>query len=257
MAYVDGFVVPVPKKNLEAYRAMARKAGKIWREHGALDYKECVADDVKTGKWTSFPRSVKLKPNETVVFSWIVYKSRAHRDRVQRQGDEGPAPRRDDGPEDHAVRRQAHDLRRLQGDRRSLGAARPTAHSAAMLSLRPPARPPVLLLGRGGRGVAGQAPRRGTGIRAQRCCSASPCRRAPSGRPRHLAGRRGWRCPRSARYSAARWPQDARPARRCCSAWHWQRRQPGTRRCCSASRRRHWRETRRCCLASRWRRRWS
>ena len=80
--YVDGFVVPVPKKNLAAYRAMARKAGKIWREHGALEFKECVADDVKVGKWTSFPRSVKLKRGETVVFSYIVYKSRAHRDKV-------------------------------------------------------------------------------------------------------------------------------------------------------------------------------
>jgi uncharacterized protein YbaA (DUF1428 family) len=82
MAYVDGFIVPVPKKNIEAYRRIARKAGKVWRDHGALDFKECVADDVKKGKWTSFPRSVKLKPNETVVFSWITYKSRAHRDRV-------------------------------------------------------------------------------------------------------------------------------------------------------------------------------
>ncbi|MBN8969884.1 MAG: DUF1428 domain-containing protein [Rhizobiales bacterium] len=82
MQYVDGFIVPVPKKNLTAYRALARKAGKVWREHGALDYRECVADDVKMGKRTSFPRSVKRKPNETVVFSWIVYKSRAHRDRV-------------------------------------------------------------------------------------------------------------------------------------------------------------------------------
>ncbi len=82
MAYVDGFVVPVPKKQLEAYRRLARKAGKIWREHGALEFRECVADDVKVGKWTSFPRSVKLKPNETVVFSWIAFKSRAHRDRV-------------------------------------------------------------------------------------------------------------------------------------------------------------------------------
>ena len=82
MAYVDGFVVPVPKKKLEAYRRLARKAGKIWREHGALDFKECVADDVKVGKWTSFPRSVKLKRGETVVFSYIVYKSRAHRDKV-------------------------------------------------------------------------------------------------------------------------------------------------------------------------------
>ena len=82
MPYVDGFVVPVPKKNLQAYRSMARKAGKVWREHGALDFRESVADDVKVGKWTSFPRSVKLKPGETVIFSWIVYKSRAHRDRV-------------------------------------------------------------------------------------------------------------------------------------------------------------------------------
>ncbi len=82
MAYVDGFVVPVPKKNVDDYRRIARKAGKVWREHGALDYQECIADDVKVGKWTSFPRSVKLKAGETVVFSWITYKSRAHRDRV-------------------------------------------------------------------------------------------------------------------------------------------------------------------------------
>ena len=83
--YVDGFVVPVPKKKLDAYRAMAKKAGRIWREHGALDFVECVADDVKPGKLTSFPQSVKLKPGEVVVFSWIVYKSRAHRDRVNKK----------------------------------------------------------------------------------------------------------------------------------------------------------------------------
>ena len=82
MAYVDGFVTPVPKRKLEAYRRMSRKFGKIWRDHGALEYIESVADDVKPGKWTSFPRSVKLKRNETVVFSYIVYKSRADRDRV-------------------------------------------------------------------------------------------------------------------------------------------------------------------------------
>jgi uncharacterized protein YbaA (DUF1428 family) len=82
MNYVDGFVVPVPKKKLSAYRRMAKKAGKVWRDHGALAFHESVADDVKVGKWTSFPRSVKLKKGETVVFSWIVYKSRAHRDRV-------------------------------------------------------------------------------------------------------------------------------------------------------------------------------
>jgi uncharacterized protein YbaA (DUF1428 family) len=80
--YVDGFVLPVPVKNIAAYRRMAQSAGKIWREHGALEYIECVADDVKPGKVTSFPQSVKLKRGETVFFSWIVYKSRAHRDRV-------------------------------------------------------------------------------------------------------------------------------------------------------------------------------
>jgi uncharacterized protein YbaA (DUF1428 family) len=82
MNYVDGFVVPVPVKNLPAYLRMARRAGKIWMEFGALEYREWVADDVKVGKYTSFPQSVKLKPGETVVFSWIVYKSRAQRDRV-------------------------------------------------------------------------------------------------------------------------------------------------------------------------------
>jgi uncharacterized protein YbaA (DUF1428 family) len=80
--YVDGFVLPVPRNNLQAYRRMARQAGKIWREHGALEFRECVADDVKPGKLTSFPQSVKLKSGETVMFSWIVFKSRAHRDRV-------------------------------------------------------------------------------------------------------------------------------------------------------------------------------
>ena len=82
MPYVDGFVVPVPKRNLKAYRSLSTKAGKIWREHGAVDYWECVADDVKPGKVTSFPQSVKLKAGETVLFSWIVYESRAHRDQV-------------------------------------------------------------------------------------------------------------------------------------------------------------------------------
>src|SRR5512132_1067068 len=80
--YVDGYVLPVPKKNLQAYRRMAQKAGKVWREHGALDFVECLADDVKPGKHTSFPQAVKLKPGEAVVFSWIVYKSRRDRDRI-------------------------------------------------------------------------------------------------------------------------------------------------------------------------------
>jgi|SRR5262245_7836003 len=82
MRYVDGFVIPVVKEKLAVYRQMAKEAGKIWRDHGALEIREYVADDVKVGKWTSFPRSVKLKAGETVVFSWITYKSRAHRDRV-------------------------------------------------------------------------------------------------------------------------------------------------------------------------------
>ena len=80
--YVDGFVLAVPEKNIPAYRKIAQKAGRVWREHGALEFVECVADDVKPGKVTSFPQSVKLKPGEVVVFSYITYKSRAHRDRV-------------------------------------------------------------------------------------------------------------------------------------------------------------------------------
>lgn len=90
MSYVDGFVVPVPKDNVQAYRRMAQKAGKIWKEHGALAYFECVGDDVKPGKRTSFPQSVKLKPDEIVVFSWILFNSRAHRDRVNKKVMEDP-----------------------------------------------------------------------------------------------------------------------------------------------------------------------
>jgi uncharacterized protein YbaA (DUF1428 family) len=80
--YVDGFILPIPRRNVAAYRRMSRTAGKVWKDHGALEYRECIADDVKLGKYTSFPRSVKLKPNEVVWFSWIVYKSRRDRDRV-------------------------------------------------------------------------------------------------------------------------------------------------------------------------------
>ncbi|ODR96667.1 RNA signal recognition particle [Methyloceanibacter superfactus] len=82
MPYVDGFIVAVPKKNVDAYKRLARKAGKIWKEHGALEFRECIADDVKKGKLTSFPRAVQMKPSETVFFSYIVYKSRKDRDRV-------------------------------------------------------------------------------------------------------------------------------------------------------------------------------
>lgn len=80
--YVDGFVLPVPEKNVDAYRRQAREAGEVWMEHGALEFIECLADDVKPGEVTSFPQSVKLKPGEKVAFSWIVYESREHRDRV-------------------------------------------------------------------------------------------------------------------------------------------------------------------------------
>jgi uncharacterized protein YbaA (DUF1428 family) len=85
MAYVDGFVLAVPKKKLPEYKRMAQKAGKIWKEYGALEFRESVAEDVKSGKLTSFPQSVKLKAGETVVFSWIVYKSRADRERINKK----------------------------------------------------------------------------------------------------------------------------------------------------------------------------
>ena len=100
MVYVDGFVVPLPRKNLKAYRRMAQKAGKVWRDHGALAFRECVADDVKMGKWTSFPRSVKLKRGETVVWSYILYKSRAHRDRVNAKVMKDPRMAAMGGPKD-------------------------------------------------------------------------------------------------------------------------------------------------------------
>jgi len=80
--YVDGFVLPVPKKNLAAYRRMARKGGKVWRDHGALEYRECVGEDLNVKFGMAFPRGIKTRPGETVVFSWIGFKSRAHRDRV-------------------------------------------------------------------------------------------------------------------------------------------------------------------------------
>jgi uncharacterized protein YbaA (DUF1428 family) len=89
-SYVDGFVVPVPARNLAAYRRMSRLSGKVWREHGALAYTECVADDVKPGKYTSFPQSVKLKRGETVVFSFVLYKSRKDRDRVNARAMKDP-----------------------------------------------------------------------------------------------------------------------------------------------------------------------
>lgn len=83
--YVDGFVTPVPKDRLVDYRRLARKFGALWTKYGALEVHECVADDVKPGKLTSFPQAVKLKPDELVVFSWIVFKSRRHRDAVNKK----------------------------------------------------------------------------------------------------------------------------------------------------------------------------
>jgi uncharacterized protein YbaA (DUF1428 family) len=80
--YVDGFVLPLPRKNVDTYRRLAQKAGKVWIEHGALEYHECVGEDLDTKFGVSFPRSAKAKPGETVVFAWIVFKSRTHRDKV-------------------------------------------------------------------------------------------------------------------------------------------------------------------------------
>lgn len=90
MRYVDGFVLAVPKKNLNAYRRLAKKAGNIWREHGALEYRECAGEDLKVTFGVPFPRLAKAKPGETVVFSWIVFKSRVHRDRVNAKAMKDP-----------------------------------------------------------------------------------------------------------------------------------------------------------------------
>lgn len=93
--YIDGFIVPVPKKNLAAYLKMARLASKVWLEHGALQYVEAVADDVPDGKVTSFPKSVKLKAGEVVVFSYAIYKSRKERDKVMKKVMEDPRMKSD------------------------------------------------------------------------------------------------------------------------------------------------------------------
>ena len=97
MAYVDGFILPVPVANIDRYRKEARKAGRIWIKHGALQYVESVADDVPTGKVTDFQRSVKLKDGETVVFAFAVYKSRKHRDEVMKKVMADPALKMDPG----------------------------------------------------------------------------------------------------------------------------------------------------------------
>ncbi len=120
MPYVDGYVLPVPKKNLQAYRRMAQKAGKIWREHGALEYRECAGDDLNIKWGVPFPRMIKLKPGETVVFAWIVFKSRAHRDRVNAKVMKDPRLANSMDDEVDALRLQAHGLRRVQGPGRRL-----------------------------------------------------------------------------------------------------------------------------------------
>jgi uncharacterized protein YbaA (DUF1428 family) len=83
--YVDGYVMPVPRKKVQAYRRIAQKAGKVWREHGALEFRECVGDDLKVKGLVPFTRLARVKPGETVFFSWVVYRSRAHRDRVNKK----------------------------------------------------------------------------------------------------------------------------------------------------------------------------
>ena len=122
MPYVDGFIVAVPKKKLEAYVRLSKKCGKVWREYGALDYREWVADDVKVGKLTSFPRSVKLKPGETVVFAWITYKSRAQRDKINAKVMADPRLKEMTDAA-AAVRRQADDLWRLREPGEGIGSA--------------------------------------------------------------------------------------------------------------------------------------
>ena len=97
--YVDGFVLPVPKKNIESYRKMAETAGKVWLKHGALEGSECVADDVQPGQLTSFPQAVHLKEDETIVFAWIVYSSREHRDAVNKAVFDDPVLKEQMNPE--------------------------------------------------------------------------------------------------------------------------------------------------------------
>jgi len=110
MQYVDGYVLPVPKKNLQIYRRMAQKAGRVWRDHGALEYRECASDDLKVKMGVSFPRTIKLKPGETVVFAWIVFKSRAHHDRVNAKVMKDPrlAKMMDEGPMPFDVKRMVY-----------------------------------------------------------------------------------------------------------------------------------------------------
>lgn len=106
--YVDGFLLPVPKKNLAAYKKISTTAGKVWREHGALEYRECVADDLNLKFGLPFTKRVKLRPGEIVVFSWIVYKSKAHRDRVNKKVMEDPRIKMEGTPMPFDVKRMSY-----------------------------------------------------------------------------------------------------------------------------------------------------
>ena len=110
MQYVDGYVLPVPRKNLQTYRRLAQKAGKVWRDHGAIEFRECAGDDLKVKWGVPFPRRIKAKRGETVVFSWIVFKSRAHRDRVNAKVMKDPrlAKMMDEGPMPFDVKRMVY-----------------------------------------------------------------------------------------------------------------------------------------------------
>jgi uncharacterized protein YbaA (DUF1428 family) len=133
MSYVDGFVLVVPKKKLAIYKKMARTAGRVWREHGALDYRECVGDDLKVKMGLPFPKLIKTKPTETVVFSYIVYKSRAHRDKVNAKV---MADKRLTGP--NMPKEMPFDLKRMAyGGFRTLVVAAP----AGMTRITPPRAP--------------------------------------------------------------------------------------------------------------------
>jgi len=105
--YVDGFLLPVPKKKIQAYKKISAKAGKIWREYGALEYRECVGDDLNVKFGRAFPKQMKIKPGETVVFSWIVYKSKAQRDRVNARVMKDPRMKMEETPMPFDVKRMA------------------------------------------------------------------------------------------------------------------------------------------------------
>ena len=111
--YVDGYVLPVPKKRVEAYRRLARKGARVWRDHGALEYRECVGDDLNAKWGVPFPRWIKSKPGETVVFAWIVFKSRAHRDRVNAKVMKDPRIMAMRQSRSHALRRETYGLWRI------------------------------------------------------------------------------------------------------------------------------------------------